>query len=254
MNLTTTTWIIILVHISIFVIFIIIRKIQKLEKLKLFLIKVINILTFGFYLGFYMEVYILFLLVDFSEISYQLRYGIQNTQSTVTSYIIVSAMLMMFLLTAWQWWKSRNEDSFSKQKYFRAVVEGMKPKWICRSYHLVFLIRRTLFGVIIFFVPFDMMMLRVCLFAGVQGLLLLYILFLRPQEGIKENLIDVINEILYFYFAAFLVYYNSEEKWNSTTTDVYFWILITNNFILIFIMLGNNRNLKFYSVINIYID
>ena len=82
------------------------------------------------------------------------------------------------------------------------------------------------------------MITKVALFVSVQTLYFAYILILRPQDSVKENLSDFINEVFYLYFVVFLLYFNTEGRWDGTTTDVYFWILMSNNFILIFIMLG----------------
>ena len=83
------------------------------------------------------------------------------------------------------------------------------------------------------------MIIKVALFVSVQAVYFAYILILRPQDSVKENLSDFINEVFYLYFVVFLLHFNTEGRWNDTLTDVYFWILMTNNFILILIMLGN---------------
>ena len=84
------------------------------------------------------------------------------------------------------------------------------------------------------------MMIKISLFVAIQGLYFSYIIILRPQASVKENINDFVNEIFYLYFVVFLVYFNEENRWTNTTTEAYFWILMSNNFILIFIMLGKN--------------
>ena len=195
-------------------------------------------LTFNFYIGVFLETYILFLLTDLSEIYYQNKNGVQNVLSTVLSYIILASMIWFILLSFWQWCKSKYPESFRKQKYFRALIDGMKPKWICRSYWFVFLIRRSLFGVVIFFFENTAIIGKISIMVTIQSSLLLYILILRPFESIKDNISDIINEIFYLFYCVFLFYYNTEDRWNDTTTETYFWILMSNNFILILIVLS----------------
>ena len=161
-------------------------------------------------------------------------------KSAIMSYVIAAFILLFIVLTLWQWWKSRTPEVFEKQKYFVLLVDGFKPSWIWRSYWLIFLIRRTLFIAIIFFMEKYDMMVKVSLFVAIQGLYFSYIIILRPQASVKENINDFVNEIFYFYFVVFLVYFNEENRWTNTTTEAYFWILMSNNFILIFIMLGKN--------------
>ena len=240
LDLTTTVGFVIGIHILILVLFVILTKINKCRRLKDISLKILKMLTFGFYIGVLLESFILFLVVDISEIHYQNKSGIQNTASWVMSYLIVTFIILFMLLTLWQWWKSRKQEVLEKLTYFATLVEGFKASWIWRSYWLVFLIRRFLFIVIIFFMEDYDMMKRIALFVTIQALYFLYIMILRPQDSVKENLNDFINEIFYLYFVVFLLHYNTESRWNNTTTETYFWLLMSNNFILIFIMLSKH--------------
>ena len=157
------------------------------------------------------------------------------------SYVILALMMLFILLTLWQWCKTKTVEGLEKLKYFKLLVDDMKPKWIWRAYWLLFLLRRTVFLAIIFFVDELVMIGKVILFVVIQTAYLAYIAILRPQAEFKENLIDFINEVFYIYFVGFLLYYNSEDRWNDTITDVYFWVMMSNNFILMFVLL---RKLK----------
>ena len=238
LNLTVTVGCILWLHIVILIIYVIIRKAPRFRKISQFLLKLLETLTFGFYIGVYWETYILFILVDFSEIAFQNNWGIKNTRSCAMSYVILGFMIFFLLLTLWQWCKSRKPESFESQKYFRVLVDGMRPNWLCRSYFVAFIIRRSLFGVILFFCQTLEMITRVVLFVVVQFLITIYIIVLRPQEEIKERISDVINEVYYLFFGVFLLYFNTEARWSNTATDAYFWILMSNNFVLILIMLS----------------
>ena len=242
LSLTTIVGIVIWIHVLMLIVYFILTKTNRLQVIKKLISKVLKMLTFGFYIGIWIETYILFLLVDFSEVYYQNKNGIQNINSCVASYIIMFFMLMFVLLALWQWCKSRKPENFEKQKYFVAIVDGMKPKWICRSYSFVFLVRRTLFGWVLFFLDFFEAIHRVIILTLIQLVYMLYIIILRPHDSIKENLIDVINEVMYLYFLGFLLHFNTENSWDDTTTDTYFWILMGNNFIIIFITASKSNS------------
>ena len=238
LNLSVTVGCIICFHIIILILFLIVRRITRLRVIKNLIVKILEMLTFGFYVGVYLETYILFILVDFSEINLHFKRGIKNMSSWVMSYIILSFMILFIFLTLWQWIKSKSLESFEKQKYFKVLVDGMRPKWICRSYFLAFLIRRTLFGIIMFFWDSLDMIVRVVLFVVVQFLITVYMVVLKPQEELKERISDIINEVFFLYFGVFLLYFNTQDRWTDTSSDAYFWILMSNNFILIIIMIG----------------
>ena len=237
-DLMTTVLIIVAIEILLLIIYVILKITNKFAKIKSILWKILEMLTFGFYIGVCWETFILFLIVDISEIYYQNKTQIVNKSSTVMSYVIATIILSFIALTFWQWWKSRKPEVFKTQKYFVTLVKGFKPSWIWRSYWLMFLIRRTLFILVIFILQEYEMMLRISIFASIQGVYFGYIIFLRPHDSIKENLNDFINEVFYLFYTAFLLHFNIQERWTDTITDAYFWILMSNNFILIFIMLG----------------
>ena len=250
LNLTSTVGMVIWVHLLILIAFMILRKVSRFVKLKKLVFAILTSLTFGFYIGVWMESAVLFLFVDFSEIHYQNKNGSQNIKSTVMSYVILLLMIFFVILTVWQWFKSRKPEVFETQKYFVALVEGMKPRWICRSYSTVFLLRRILFCAIVFFLEDKIEMIkRISLFVTIQILYLVYLIILRPLESFKENFSDLINEILYTYFATFLLYFNTEARWNTTAQDAYFWIIIATlvlsnlikfNYKIILLFLENN--------------
>ena len=195
LSLTTIVGIVIWIHVLMLIVYFILAKTSRVQVIKKLKSKVLKMLTFGFYIGIWIEIYILFLLVDFSEVYYQNKNGIQNINSCVASYIIMFFMLMFVLLALWQRCKSWKPENFEKQKYFVAIVNGMKPKLICRSYSFVFLVRRTLFRWVLFFFDFIEALHRVIILTLIQLVYMLYIIIiiLRPHDSIKENLIDVIN-------------------------------------------------------------
>ena len=236
LDLTTTVGFVIWIHIILLIIFAILHKLGRFNVVKKIISKILEILTFGFYIGVWLETYLLFWLVEFSEIHYQNKSGVKNLKSTVMSYVILFFILLFVSLAFWQWLKSRTTEGLERLKYFKLLVEDMKPKWIWRAYWLLFLLRRTVFLAIIFFMEELEMIVKVILFVIIQMFYLGYIAILRPQGAFKENLIDFINEVFYFYFVGFLLYYNSEERWSDTVTDVYFWIMMSNNFILMFVI------------------
>ena len=236
LDLTMTVGFVIGLHVILLIVYVILNKLNRILWLKNIILKVIQKLSFGFYIGVCLETYLLFWIVDFSEIHYQRKNGITNIKSTVMSFVILTFMLLFILLSLWQWCMAKTEDGLEKLKYFKLLVDDMKPKWICRAYWLIFLLRRTVFLAIIFFTDELAMIGKVILFVVIQAAYLAYIAVNRPNAGFKENLIDFINEVFYLYFVGFMLYYNSEDRWSDTITDVYFWVMMSNNFVLMLVL------------------
>ena len=187
LDLTTTVGFVIGLQIVLLIMYAVLHKLNKLQRLKNIVLKVIQTLSFGLYIGVWLETYLLFCLVDFSEIHYQNKNGIQSLQSTVMSYVILSFMLLFILLALWQWCKAKTEEGLEKLKYFKLLVDEMKPKWICRAYWFIFLLRRTVFLAIIFFADELVMIGKVILFVVIQVAYLAYIACCDRMQGSKKT-------------------------------------------------------------------
>ena len=238
LNLSMVVLWVAILHILISLLFLIFYKTSKWNIIKKLLSLALASLTFGFYIGVYLEWFLLIWFVNFNEYILNYNYNLTNGKSFIITYIISVWIVLFILLTLWQWWKSRNPASFEKQKYFRALIEGMKPKWIYRSYMLMFLIRRTLFWAVVFFWWSFSLTNKLIMYVSIQGVYFLYAIVLRPLQHKSENIMEIVNETFYSYYWSFLFFYNTESDWTDTVTDIYFWIMVSNNFIIILINFG----------------
>ena len=247
LNLSIIVGCVIILHILIFVLYLWFYKTSRWSCIKKILNVALTTLTFGFYIGVYIQAFLLIWFVDFNEIITDKYSGKRNDKSMIMAYFIVALIGLFILLAFWQWWKSRNPNTFAKQKYFLALIEGMKPKWIWRTYFMMFLIRRTLFWVIVFFLTKFSFTNKLIMYVSVQGVYFLYVIGLRPLKEMNENLMDSINEIFYWYYWVFLFFYNSQNDWTDTITDIYFWILVSNNLLIFLISFCKQMFISFRS-------
>ena len=153
-NILKLSWILAIIlafHLVLIFLYYYLGSIWKFNKIAKVIRLTLSFLTFGLYINWMLGTFLLFLFVDFNEIYNYNKYSQSNMRSHIASFIILLLMFLSILLTLWQWWKSCNPEKLKKQKYFIVLLSGMKPKWIWRIYSLVFLIRRSIFWMIVFF-------------------------------------------------------------------------------------------------------
>jgi hypothetical protein len=61
----------------------------------------------------------------------------------------------------------------------------------------------------------------------------------RPFREGRNNLIEVINELIFLIMTIWLLIFRTQNQWTVSVTTSFIWILISINFIVGFICLGS---------------
>jgi hypothetical protein len=133
--------------------------------------------------------------------------------------------------------------------YFKEFFSGLKPTRAARLYFSTFILRR--FFSVFIIVPGELMPLfaRVVLFAGVHAGVFTFTVAVRPFQGMKDNIIETINDLSFGGLTCILVHFNSEEAWNDivASTVIYCMLgmsLLTTSIQLVFLIHGSVKYLK----------
>ena len=65
---------------------------------------------------------------------------------------------------------------------------------------------------------------------------LTFIIIVRPFSFTKDNIIGIINEVLFFILSFGLWYLNEKKRWNKILTSAYTWIISFNSMIILTIV------------------
>jgi multisubunit Na+/H+ antiporter MnhE subunit len=147
--------------------------------------------------------------------------------SLIISFIIFIVSFSFLGHATCQWIKSYNPEQFSKQVYFKEFFNGIKLQWLSRTYIVVFLLKRTILCSIVTFFLFLSKSIQVYLFVGTQVISTIFVFTVRPFESIKNNVIEIINEIIYLILTIFLIFLKNESRWNGVITFVYIALLMS---------------------------
>ena len=67
------------------------------------------------------------------------------------------------------------------------------------------------------------------------------LVFIRPYKEIKENAIEIINEVYFTLLLFALIFFNKENEWNSAKTNAYMWFLVSNTIVVFIIVVGKGN-------------
>jgi hypothetical protein len=110
--------------------------------------------------------------------------------------------------------------------HFAEIFSGLKKTSIARSYQLLLMLRRLI--LISWMVWLNS--IPSFLYLSIPGLYQLLhfwtIIFIRPFSSMKDNIIEVFNELVFTIILWSVIYLNKEEKWNSITVDAFVHLLM----------------------------
>ena len=108
----------------------------------------------------------------------------------------------------------------------------------------MFIMRKALIIMFLLLLPDINMIIKLVFFVLVQILYFLYLIFVRPLDKAKDNIIGVINEMLILLLVAMLFKYNKESDWNSLSKMVFIMSTSIVNLIVSIIWIGKKRYLS----------
>ena len=93
-------------------------------------------------------------------------------------------------------------------KKFSEFYTGLKKKRISKLYSIFLLLRRLLLVCLFLYGQSLYFMIHVCCLCSVQFMYLVQIAITRPFEFKHNNLIEIINEVYFWFACMLLLYYN----------------------------------------------
>jgi len=80
--------------------------------------------------------------------------------------------------------------------------------------------------------------INIGLFVSVQIVYLISLIVLRPLESMKDNIIEIMNEIWFSILAGGLAYLHHEKAWNEIFETIYYYVLISNSLMVTIIVMS----------------
>jgi hypothetical protein len=156
--------------------------------------------------------------------------------SLIISFVTFFVCVGMIGLMVQQWLKSKNLDTYKTQKYFIEIFSSLREDWMSRSYNILNYGRRSLLVALVIFLKNINVYAMTSIFTVIQLFYLSIIICLRPFDS-KNNIIEIINEVVFTIVSASLICLNKETNWNTTLSKVFMFSILGNTLIVSLILI-----------------
>ena len=198
--------------------------------------KIYRIMIFGYFIRSTLEMSQFILISSVNEVNNWDTENVYRLTSLAFSILMILIFLLMACIVLYLIFSSYrlNESEHNKlEEFFRGIKQDKKH----RFYVILLLLRRLI--LIALLITWTLISSRVLtsVLTVIQVAYFAYLSYLRPYVGIKGNLIEILNELYFSFLILFLAIVNNEGKWSSNKERSYMWILVSNTFIVFFIVL-----------------
>ena len=194
-----------------------------------------TIMTFGYYIRAVIEMSQYLLISSIFEIH---EFDVSQTLrriSLIFAFVILTLCLSLILISV----LLALLTNVSSQQMHTKLGEffiGLKGQKKYRFYTAWLLTRRTIYVALLVTVTFIPLRALLIALSIVQICYAIFIGIFRPYEEIKDNFIEIMNEIFFIFLLSFLIFVNSEDGWTYTKSVIYIGVLALNNLIAFFII------------------
>jgi len=133
-----------------------------------------------------------------------------------------------------------DEEDLEREKKDRCRIcfSGLKPQKSKRTHIILFFTRRFLLASMVFLLADLPMMIKLGVFTGIQLLYLAINIIQRPFVHKKDQITEIINEVIYLIYLILILYlffFNDRNDWSSFAKYSYIGLMMAN-FTIIFIV------------------
>ena len=194
----------VIVHFLVYIVTLIIsnwnnrERLNWIQKITIYLVtKALSEMTFGYYIRTMIESILILNMFTFSEIYKFSRVDTSNVSSLIGCLIILSAIILFLVLSVLLQFRKVKEDDETIDK-FEEFNHGIKKTKVWQLYIVIWLIRRILFVLFIITTSPRSPILTLQILLVVQLWYFIYVLIQRPYLEVKDNLVEIINDLFYY--------------------------------------------------------
>ncbi|CAI2368117.1 unnamed protein product [Moneuplotes crassus] len=199
---------------------------------------ILELFNFSIFIRIIVEGFQLLLITSSSELS-------KRNTSTLASQISLGFALVGLLIcmtciffSFYIFYSTR--DIFDPDEAYKLseFITGVSDSKYSRIYSFAALTRRTMMILILILLQSLDSFYLSCILSGIQTLYFLLLMLIRPFTRPENNIIEIVNELIFLTLSFFLCLFNSESKWTPTVTKAFSFIILSNSLIITLIMIS----------------
>ena len=194
--------------------------------------------TFSVYIRMLLEANQIWLVSSVKEI----KLGRTDWSNQLVSYLLACLLLLasiiMCITFACLSVRAIKIEINKTESKFNELFEGQKSNKLSKLHSLVQIIRQLFVISTLMILGNNMIYLNLSLLQGSNLLYLLYVLFVRPMESTKDNILKIQNEILIAVFTTILFFVNRSNDWLTFHENFWVWLITGISFTTVIILIG----------------
>ena len=135
--------------------------------------------------------------------------------------------------------ENEQEKDVTEDQELKETSVALSKIKIARLYSFIFLLRRLAMVLIIILIPRSSLQIKISFLLILQIAYLLYSIFVRSFEKMKDQVVEISNEFVLLILMIFLTNYPSESDWTNTSEDTLIGIILSQLLILFLVSLAN---------------
>ncbi|CAI2365900.1 unnamed protein product [Moneuplotes crassus] len=202
------------------------------------MIKIVDLFNFIIYIRLILGGFQLLLICSLSEVVDFNFSGIPQIISFIFSCLVLVVCLGAIGVSFYVFYSKC--DFYDPDKHYKLAefITGIRNSKYARLYPYMSLTRRSLFvGWLIIFSWFECIYLSIGMLV-IQFFYLVALTIVRPFDRPENNIIELVNEVIYTSMISIMIACNSEEEWSGSITSIFCGIIMFNSLIITFIMIG----------------
>ena len=116
-------------------------------------------------------------------------------------------------------------------------VSGLRDTNKCKVFTIMFLTRKIILVVWVVVSQGLHPILIASVASLFQILYTIWLIVMRPFKEVSNNLVEIINEIIFAVVLGWLIIFSTESMWSGGLTSIYMYILVANNLVIVAVLL-----------------
>jgi cysteine-rich repeat protein len=151
-----------------------------------------------------------------------------SSVASIVTFIFWIIFPLVSLIALWKDWKEGINE----------LSVGLKPNLYAKVYQVVLILRRVVLVSWMVWFKFTSQMTFLIFPSIYQFIHICYILIVRPFTRVKDNIVEVYNELTFTLMLSGLIYLRKESIWNEGFTDTYVYLMMMPGIFMMLVTLS----------------
>ncbi|CAI2386932.1 unnamed protein product [Moneuplotes crassus] len=215
-------------HLLFLVLYLITRKQDSDNKLASWIEKKYKNFVFNVYIRMILETMMIGSISCLTEIKASDTSTVPNIVSLAISCMLIVLYIFIILFNFVVWTVNKNKEQDQISHRFSEFFDGVRHTKYARLYLLCDSVRKIALVSMLILTTWASDLARIVSFIVIQCAFFAYIFIVKPFDMTRDNLREILNELMVAFYSVFFLKYRSESDWSDRESWIYIGVAIFN--------------------------